>query len=206
MRHNPEILTVVLACCAVCAAPAARAQGIAGVRPARVKVEVLGGYSFMRSNTVGSSTRVNLNGASGSAAFFFKDWLSVVGDVGAYHQGGLAANRLSLNVVSYEAGPRVTMQNRTHLTPFAQALIGGGHAGGTLYTSSQGAGLPPLGASNGLALSAGGGADWALNPKVAIRVMQAEYLYTQFANGAGSNRQNSFRVSAGGVFPLGYYD
>jgi hypothetical protein len=57
MRHNPEILTVVPACCAVCAAPAARAQGIAGVRPARVKVEVLGGYSFMRSNTVGSSTR-----------------------------------------------------------------------------------------------------------------------------------------------------
>jgi outer membrane immunogenic protein len=168
------------------------------------RVDVFGGYSYMRSNIVVSDTSINLNGASGSISYNFNGWLGVVGDVGVYHQGSITANGLSLTVSTYQAGPRFSLRRHPRLTPFGQVLLGAGHAGGTLYTTSLGGGVPPLGASNALVLTAGAGVDWKVTRSVGIRVIQAEYLYSQFNNGAGhGSEQNNVRLSAGIVFSFG---
>jgi hypothetical protein len=165
------------------------------------KVDIFGGYSYMRSNTVVSGAPINLNGGSGSLAYNFNNWLGVVGDVGFYHQGSVTANRLSLDVATYQAGPRISLRRHEHLIPFAQLLLGAGHASGTLYTTSLRGGFAPIGANNGFILTAGGGMDWKLTPTIGIRLVQAEYLYSQFLNGgAYGNRQNNVRLSAGIVF------
>jgi hypothetical protein len=92
------------------------------------------------------------------------------------------------------------------LVPFGQVLLGGGHATGTLYTTSLGNGAAPLGANNGFMLTAGGGVDWKMNHTIGIRLVQTEYLYSTFLNAAGSpgkNHQNNVRISAGVVLSFG---
>lgn len=168
------------------------------------KVEVFGGYSYMRANIVISGALFNLNGASGSVAYNVNNWLGVVADVGVYHQGSVTGSGLSLTLSSYQFGPRISLRKNKHLVPFGQALVGVGHAGGALYTSSLGTGLAPLGANNGFLFTAGGGVDWKLNHSIGIRLVQAEYLYSQFLNGSGNgNRQNNLRLSGGVVFSFG---
>jgi hypothetical protein len=127
-----------------------------------------------------------------------------VGDLGLYYQGNISGSGFGLTVSSYQFGPRLRLRNQTRLTPFGQLLLGAGHAGGTLYTRSLGSGMPPLGANNSFVLTAGGGADWRLNPRIGIRLVQVEYLHSQFLNGSGSgNQQNNLRLSTGVVFNLG---
>jgi len=64
--------------------------------------------------------------------------------------------------------------------------------------------VPQLGANNAFLFTAGGGADWRLTPRIGIRLVQAEYLHSQFLNGSGnSNRQDNLRLSTGVVFSFG---
>jgi Outer membrane protein beta-barrel domain len=198
MRRTLQLITLSLgALFTLSATPPASAQDTP-------KVDIFGGYSYVHANIVVSGTSINLNGGSGSLAYNFNDWLGVVGDVGFYHQGSITANDLSLTVSTYQVGPRVSLRRHHHLIPFGQVLVGAGHAGGTLYTSSLGAGLAPLGTSNGFVLTAGGGVDWKLNHTIGIRLLQAEYLYSRFDNGAThGNQQNNLRLSAGIVLSFG---
>ncbi len=203
MRMNPRLRLPAILFLLVLGPPASiRAQVIEGVRPAKVHLEAFAGYAYMRSATAVSGAPINLNGTSFVAAFYVKNWLALAGDVGFYHQGSIAASGLGLTVSSYQIGPRVSIRNRTHLTPFGHFLLGAGHAGGTLYTTSLGAGLSPLGPNNGFLYTAGAGADWKLSPKIAIRLVETDYLHSQFLNGNG-NRQGNLRLSTGIVFRLG---
>src|SRR5580658_894585 len=202
MRRTLQFLTFSLAALfALAAAPRARAQESA---PAP-KIEIFGGYSYMRSNIVFSGMRFNLNGGSGSVAYNVTNWLGIVGDFGVYDTGNAGGEARSLTITTYQFGPRISMRGHS-LVPFGQVLLGGGHATGTLYTTSLGNGSAPLGPSNGFALTAGGGVDWKLNHTIGIRIIQTEYMYTTFLNAAASpdkNRQNNIRISAGITFSFG---
>jgi hypothetical protein len=166
------------------------------------KWEIFGGYTYMRANIVVTGTQFNMNGGSGSVAYNLTNWFGLVGDFGVTHSGTTGTQPFSLTVTTYEFGPRVSWRNHTKLTPFAQVLIGGGLENGTLYTSSLGSGLAPLGTSNDFNFTAGGGMDWKINHGFSVRLAQAEYLHTQFAN-ANNNSQSNFRLSTGVVFSFG---
>jgi len=190
---------------ALSAAQTASAQVI-GALESTPKVDIFGGYTYMRANTVITGTSFNLNGGSGSFAYNLNRWLGLVGDVGFYEQGNVARTGHNLTLLSYQFGPRISFRGhgRMHLVPFAQALVGAGHASGSLYTASLEAGEAPIGASNSLLVTAGGGLDLKLTHTIGIRVIQAEYMYSQFSNGPdNSNRQNNTRLSAGIVFSFG---
>src|SRR5574337_1690531 len=126
MRRTLCFLTISLTTVIVLgASPAAPAQDTP-------KVEVFGGYSFMRANVVVNGLTFNLHGGSGSVAYNLNNWFGLVGDVGAYHQGSVTGNGFSLTVVSYMFGPRISLRwhkpDHAPITPFAQVLLGGGHA------------------------------------------------------------------------------
>ena len=209
MRRSLRFLTLPVALFAALfalgAADDARAQAIpAGAPPPIANAEIFGGYSYMRANLVITGTPINLKGVNLSAAFYVNNWLGLVCDMSLYHQGNIAASGFSLTLQSYQFGPRLRLRNHTHLAPFGQFLLGAGNAGGTLYTRSLGSGMPPLGPNNGFLLTAGGGADWRLRPRIGIRLVQAEYLQSHFLNGTGNgDRQNNLRLSTGIVFSLG---
>jgi outer membrane immunogenic protein len=164
--------------------------------------EVFGGYSYMRSTIALSSTPLSLNGGSVSMAVYFNDRLSIVGDFGLYRQDNVAGQGFNLIFSTYQFGPRLRFSNATRATPFVHFLWGAGHAGGTLYTRSLGYGVPPLGANYTFVLTAGGGADWRVSSRISIRMIEAEYMHSEFLNFSG-NRQENIRVSTGVVFNFG---
>lgn len=180
----------------------AQGQGT-GPEPQFSRVAIFGGYSYMRAGTLFSGTTINLHGASFSTAVYLNGSVGIAGDVGVYHASNIA-NQFSLTVSSYQLGPRLRFPNQTRFTPFGQFLLGGGHAGGTLYTSSLGPGLAPIGTNNCFLYTIGGGVDYRLTNRLGIRMVQAEYLHSEFLNGSVVGyQQNNLRLTAGVVFNFG---
>jgi len=149
------------------------------------KVEVFGGYSFLRVSDGGSSA--NANGGSASLAYNVTRSLGIVADFGGYHGDNTLGDA---NVYSYLFGPKFAYRSG-RITPFVQALFGAAHVsvGGFGGSASE----------NAFATALGGGVDWNATSHLGVRLIQAEYLLTKFNDG-GNNQQNSARVSAGIVF------
>ena len=165
------------------------------------KVEISAGYSYVRANLIpDNGCCFAMNGGSGSVAFNANNWLGLVAEVGGYHSGNVQSTGLDLNVVTYLFGPRISYRRYDRITPFAHVLLGGGHASGSLYTGT--ATSPGLGTQNAFAMAAGGGLDVKVARHLAIRLIQADYFFTHFANGV-NDHQNSLRISAGFVLRLG---
>jgi hypothetical protein len=82
-------------------------------------------------------------------------------------------------------GPQFAYRKCCRVIPFANAQLGGVHVT---------PGFPFVaGAANAFALKAGGGIDISITCRVAIRVIEADYLLTRL----NSTSQNNFRLSAG---------
>jgi opacity protein-like surface antigen len=155
------------------------------------KAEIFGGYQYIRVNPGGGSAASNCQGGAGSVAGNLNHWFGVVGDFGACKVTGLPSGT-SAHLVNYLFGPKLTYRSRGKLSPFAQVLFGGerisGSASGFASTSDS-----------SFAMAFGGGADYEMTNHVAIRLIQAEYLYTKF----GGTHQNNARISAGIVYRWG---
>ena len=164
------------------------------------KFEAFGGYSYLHVSENGVG--INFNGGSGSLAYNFTPMLGVVADFGGYHwsQGFDGVNE-TVNVVSYLFGPKVSFRHGK-FTPFAQVLFGGAHGSFSFNEEcdarvrGQGGSCSGSTSENGFSLAAGGGLDWNATTHIGIRLIQAEYLMTQFLGGT----QNNARISTGVTF------
>jgi hypothetical protein len=115
------------------------------------KVDVFGGYSYLRYTPVSGTSVTNFNGGVGSISYNMNGWIGVVGEVAGYHNGSVNGSIVSANVVTYLFGPKVFV-NAGKVTPFAQVLFGGAHAS----ASDSGASA----SENAFAATLGGGLDW----------------------------------------------
>lgn len=93
-------------------------------------------------------------------------------------------------------GPELKIRTRK-ADGFAHALVG---VTNTRLVETDSFGTSDLVRRTNLALGFGGGVDVNLSPRLAIRVLQADYVPTRL----GGKWQNDFRVSMGVVFRLGY--
>jgi peptidoglycan-associated lipoprotein len=171
--------------------------------------EVSLGYSYVRANAPpGQCGCFSMNGLSGEFAVPLGRGFSAVADVGGYHQSSVVSSGLSLCVVNYLFGPRISYRRSKHWTPFAQFLVGGAHGSGTLYgtsttaTSSNPSAGFTSGSANSFAFSAGGGLDSKATRHVSVRLFQVEYLNTRLPN-AVNDTQNNLRLTFGVVFHFG---
>jgi outer membrane protein OmpA-like peptidoglycan-associated protein/opacity protein-like surface antigen len=179
------------------------------------KVELFLGYSHVRAAPMGNAGNrlVYLHGGSTSVAFNVNRYLGLVADFGGFHANEFGPNapptggvvKASGDVVTYMFGPRLSFRHK--VTPFVQALFGGVYASPVTLPGCSGFGCTPLPSENALALAAGGGLDITLSRHVALRLFQAEYLMTRFADRSTSvgqtARQTDLRLSVGLVFRFG---
>jgi opacity protein-like surface antigen len=154
------------------------------------KGEVAGNYTYIRINPGGGVPHFDCHGGGGSAAYSLNHYLGVVGEFSGCKVTGLPSG-VSGHTFTYLFGPRLTYRAYGRLEPFGEALFGGAHA------SLSGGGITA--SDNAFAMALGGGADYKWKPSVAIRFIQADYLYTR-SNGTS---ENDFRLQAGIVFRFG---
>jgi opacity protein-like surface antigen/outer membrane protein OmpA-like peptidoglycan-associated protein len=206
-------------------APAAQSTGGAPASPGAArytqnktpKVELFLGYSYFRGlPTYAAGNRmVELNGGTASVAFNLNRYLGLVGDFAGFRDTQLNLTGLGANpprvadssgsVFTYLFGPRLSYRKWERVTPFAQALFGGVHASQVKLSGCTGTLCTPLPTQNAFAFTAGGGLDIKVQRHLAIRVVQAEYMMTRFADvtTGASNSQNDLRLSAGLVLRFG---
>ena len=82
----------------------------------------------------------SLNEGSASFAYHIKDWLSAVGQIGAYHNGNILGSgawtgNAHRNVCVWS---RISYHSDRRITPFAQILFGGAHAGESIAGGTSG--------------------------------------------------------------------
>ena len=153
-------------------------------------------YDWMHANApVGGCGCFALNGGGASLAWPLSPRIALAAEVGATR-----ASSQDLTLATYMAGPRLRLlaperESRSRVAPFAQLLVGGSHASGTLAgTAGQ--------SSNAFAFRAGGGLDVPITGILTLRAFQADYLFTRFPNQV-NDRQNIVQLGAGLVFRFG---
>jgi hypothetical protein len=137
---------------------------------AQDKAELFGGFSYMRFRSS------NLNGWEVSGQYKFTDWLGGVADLDG-HYGSISG--ISTSTYTYLFGPQISLPSS--VSPFGHLLVGGAH------NSTGGVG------NSSFSMALGGGIDAELVHGIHWRLIQADYLMTQF----GSRSQNNFRFSTG---------
>jgi opacity protein-like surface antigen len=147
--------------------------------------EVSGGYSYLRSNLQGSS--FGLNGGYGSLSQNLNNWFGGRLEIDAY---GASKSGSNIYAQTYTYGPTFSYRRYEKITPFGEFALGAVH-GSTSYLGISASAWK-------FALTTGGGIDYNINPRVAIR-LKADYLLTTFL----SQRQDNISASAGLVFRFG---
>ena len=149
------------------------------------RVEVFGGYSYMRFQP-----GINLNGWNGAMQYNVSRSIGFKADASGHY--GTPSG--SLNSYSFLFGPVISsrVEGSPGFTPFLQGLIGVNR----ISTSADG-----LSASDSaFAMAFGGGLDVKAARIVSARVIQVDYLFTKHGT---AMHQNNVRVSAGVVFQFG---
>ena len=172
-------------------------------------------FEFTAAMSVRQAGETNCVGGGAEGAYrIAPDW-QIVLDVNGCKMTGLADN-VSGDAFVYQAGPRWTPSPGGKWSPFAHLLVGGikltqekfdpaekqrvleahkdvdpmlSYTLHSMYTSEK--------ESNGLAVTAGMGVDYRLNPALAIRVAKFEYLRS------GGRQVGGFQLSTGMVLRWG---
>lgn len=138
------------------------------------KVQLFGGYSFLRLDT--GAGKANLYGWEASGTFK-KSWLGFTADFSG-HYGSPFGPSTSLNTFLF--GPQLSLPVPV-ITPYVHALVGAAREStGNLSDTTFAAAL-------------GGGLDTRISPLLSYRLLQVDYVATRF----GGNTQNHLRFSTG---------
>lgn len=153
------------------------------------KVDIFGGYSYLnpRGKIGGAVIKDITKGFNVQSTYWLNRWGGITLD-GAGHFSDNA------DVGTVQIGPSVRFPNINNVTPFLHGLIG-------LHELA----VPGFPSNAGIGLTAGGGLDFNTKwPRVAIRLIQADYQYahhplsnTEHVNNSGA------RLATGVVFHFG---
>lgn len=185
-----QLIATFLLC--LCCAAMAGAQGL----------QIAAGYQYQRSHTLGDQS-LNFNGGLAEVSYGLPRHFVAVGAFTGTDSSRSSAVIIGADLMTYMLGLRFQVplnkkvKEAGRVSPFAEYLAGG--ARGTNGAFPQGGVL--VSNANSFAFSAGGGLDIARTHHVTVRVIQADYLFTQLPNLIGTH-QNNFTIGGGFVFRL----
>lgn len=172
------------------------------------KVEVFGGYQYLHTGDLSSSGQTlsnsgqNWNGWDANATYYFNKNFGVQGDFsGSYAtlSNFISGGNISTHVYTYSGGPVVALNAGGKVNPFVHALFGGVRLSG----SQSGVSV----SFNGFATAVGGGVDVKVAPRIAFRLIQADWAYFHFGSttiaGASTpsfSASKNVRIATGIVF------
>lgn len=152
------------------------------------KLDVFGGYSYVRFNPGQGADAINQNGWESEATYRMTPMFGLTADVNGSYKSQAGANN---HIYTYMFGPEVKMAKQNGAL-FVHGLFGFAHDS----VSANILGTNVSVSDNAFASAFGGGYDWNASKSVSIRVFQADYLVTRF----GSATQNNIRLAFGVTF------
>jgi outer membrane protein OmpA-like peptidoglycan-associated protein len=153
------------------------------------KWELFGGYSFVYPGArlhgllpeglvpVNSLLESNPRGAGASITYNFNRWIGLTGDVSAdlsSGETGIAKRIDDAEFYNFSGGPKITFRTR-RFSPFLEALVGSHRVASELFRSDYEVGF-----------MVGGGLDLNLNRHWALRLIRADYVYSNHQFGPSS--------------------
>ena len=109
-------------------------------------------------------------------------------------------NRTSDNLFTFLSGPKLSLRKSSRVTPFVQSLLGAYRIRATSSTVPD-TPLPRFSSTeSNFAAAIGGGLDLNVRKGIAVRAIQADYLYLRDIN---RTSKNNLRLSFGLVFRFG---
>jgi hypothetical protein len=168
------------------------------------RAEILGGYSYLRldDNDIDDLDQ-DLNGFNVSTNFtLFRKSFGLKADVSGHFGDTLVSilPRTDFRQYLFLFGPQFTLRKSERFTPFVHVMAG------FAYTETKNDTLGLDLTDTGFAFAAGGGVDIkALSSRLAIRLLQADYVMTRFddPSGSGSTTSHNLRASTGIVIRVG---
>ncbi|MFZ0299814.1 MAG: OmpA family protein [Candidatus Sulfotelmatobacter sp.] len=153
------------------------------------KWELFGGYSFVYFGAdvhgllpggiipINSLVESNPRGAGASITYNFNRWLGLTGDVSGDLSSGERGVEMRIDdaeFFNFSAGPKLTFRRR-RFAPFLEALVGEHRLASELFRSDYEVGF-----------MAGGGLDLKLNRHIALRLIRADYVYSNHRYGSST--------------------
>jgi peptidoglycan-associated lipoprotein len=119
------------------------------------------------------------------------DHIGLVADARGLHTSNINSSGVGLDIITATAGPRYTFK-QGKVSLFGQVLGGRAMAFNGLFPHQS----AMVTSTSSFALLGGGGAEMMLSRRVALRAIEANWMYTHLPNGAG-NTQGALVLGAG---------
>ena len=182
--------------------------------PGSYRLEAFGGYSYLHFNSgfsntpalvAATSTNMGMNGWTIAGTYNVTNYFGATAEFSGQYVGdffGLnhtfPGQPTRTHVHNFLFGPTLTYRKNTKIAPFARILLGDSHA--TILNEGFASSLT----RDALALAAGGGVDYKVGNRLAVRLAQFDYIHSNFDYSNDfvffsgfSTSQNHFRYSAG---------
>jgi outer membrane protein OmpA-like peptidoglycan-associated protein len=174
------------------------------------KWEIFGGYSFFYPNSdvhgmlsggivpVGSAIESNPRGAGISLTYDFSHWFGLTGDISGNLSSGESGVPSRIDDAEFHnlsIGPKITFRGH-HFSPFLEALVGEHRLTSEVF-----------GPDDKVGFMAGGGLDLNMGRHVALRLIRADYVFSNHQYGSSSTvpatNVRGARLQSGIVFMFG---
>jgi hypothetical protein len=115
----------------------------------------------------------------------------IAADVGVENTGSVDGAAFGLTLATFSAGPRLRLPVK-NAQIFVQALFGLAYGFNSEFPRRE----TLVSSANSFDFDLGGGADYHLNQRFSLRILQLDYLRTTLPNNT-NNWQNNLRIGAG---------
>lgn len=172
-------------------------------------VEIFAGYSNLRPDRGGRlHGGGSMHGWNASVTVRVARWLEIDSDLSGHYgrqsfsaeisNSGFPENILvsansDTNIHTFLVGPRLSYRGNKKLTPFVRSLFGVSRIGTDATIRTGPLAVDSAFADLGFAFAFGGGLDVKLSESIGLRLIQADYLVTNF----GGQSQGNVRLSFG---------
>lgn len=155
-------------------------------------IEVAATFDAMHANTVAGYDFWMQGGAIELDTHLMRHW-EIAGDISGMHTGGMPHTGVGLDLITAVFGPKYTMTSpNERWSVYGQIMGGFAHGQNSLFPNPKGA----TSSANGGALLLGGGLDYPVSHRVAIRAIDAAWVRTALSNGT-TTVQNNLRLGSG---------
>jgi Outer membrane protein beta-barrel domain len=164
--------------------------------PSRIEVAIT--LATQRSLSASSNQNFWMVGGSAQMGFTLGRGLGLVADLTGAHTGSIGSSGVPLDLSTVTFGPRYRWSPHRRWSAYGQALIGEA----TGYNSQFPTSTLVAPTARSFALQLGGGVDYRLSRRFALRGLDVGYLRTTLPNNAG-NVQHNLLLGTGLVYRFG---